>query len=1007
METRSLSLSKIVRGLLLTGAVGALQIAPALAQEPATDETPPPPGSAQLGKIEVTGTRIKRADVEAARPITIVTQEQIKATGLTSLGDVLQQLPSTGAAANRQFNNGGSGRTNIDLRNLGANRVLVLLDGKRVVSGLGGDVDLNTVPVAVVDHVEILQDGASSLYGSDAISGVINIITLKRYNGAEANAHFGKYDAHADGGGWDGQEEQYDFTLGSSGDRGGAVMNVSYVNEAPIFAGDRTISKEPVVGSHGGSFLTPSGLFNIFDAHGCPGSATPNSYGTCSMTLVNTPKPGRAGTPNGPSLGNFRNIGNGDRFNYAPANFLAIPSERSAFYLEGHYDIADNLSFSTQALFNERKSSQQLAPNTLTLGAFGQAKANGVPLGISAQNPYNPFGVDLVANFSDACIFAGSCDSLLFLGRRLSEGGNRVFTQTVKNFQFNGGFEGYYRLLGNEWDWDAGFAYGNNNESDQAGGVVNTFRLQQELGVPGAAPCAGAGAGCIPLNIFGGGGTITPAMLGYVLFEQHDVVTQNMRNYTANTSGTLMDLPAGPLGMALGAEYLETDGFSHPDALVTQGNTANSLIPPTEGRETTRSEYVEFDIPLAAGMPFMQKVDLDLANRWSHFEWKGGALNTGNAAAHTDSASTGSASLRWQSNDQLLLRASWTQGFRIPSISDLFLADSDSFQFLTDPCVVTPANPVKAPKCGAGPYSLQFPGSGEIHTTIGGNTNLTPERAISQTVGFVYDPDWLPGFDVSADYYKINLQNAISQIPAQLVLDGCYVDGQPRYCSLITRSGGDHSANAPGAITNIDNLNINASGIKVEGMDLSLHYKFPSTAVGDFKAGVEWAFTKQYVATLAFGNDFSSQELSGTTTNGAGTAGTSSVTGGIPKQRGTLNLNWSRGDWSATWNVQYVGALVEDCSAAATVNPPSRCPLTVDFPFESGPVPGNHIGATVYHDAQLTYHVDALHSDFGVGVRNLFDKQPPIAMSAFANSFLPTFYRTPGRFLYVTVGVKL
>jgi iron complex outermembrane receptor protein len=314
---------------------------------------------------------------------------------------------------------------------------------------------------------------------------------------------------------------------------------------------------------------------------------------------------------------------------------------------------------------------------------------------------------------------------------------------------------------------------------------------------------------------------------------------------------------------------------------------------------------------------------------------------------------------------------------------------------------------VKAPQCGAGPYNLQFPGSGQIHTTIGGNTRLTPERALSQTVGFIYGPDWLPGSDFSADYYKINLQNAIGQIPAQLVLDGCYQDGIQRYCDLITRSGGDHSANAPGAITNVDNLNINAGGIKVEGVDVSAHYKFPSSAIGDFKLGVDWSFTKQYVATLAFGsNGFSSLELSGTTTNGAGTAGTSSVTGGIPKQRATVNLGWTYGDWSASWSVEYFSALVEDCTAAITVNPPSRCPLTTDFPFESGPVASNHIGATFYHDVQATYHWDALNTDIGFGVRNLFDKQPPIAMSAFANSFLPTYYRTPGRFFYARAGVK-
>ncbi|HEY4127347.1 MAG TPA: TonB-dependent receptor [Gammaproteobacteria bacterium] len=1008
MDTGHLSLSRIIRGLLITGAISALPLRGALADDTTPDQTTPPVnGTAQLGKIDVTGTRIKRVDVEAARPITVITAQQIKETGLTSVGDVLQQLPSSGAAVNSQFNNGGSGRSNIDLRNLGSNRLLVLLDGKRVVGGLGGDVDLNTIPVSIIDHIEILQDGASALYGSDAISGVINLITVKRYDGAEANASIGKYDAHGDGGGWDGESEQFDFTLGTSSERGNVVMNASYVTESPVLAGNRTVSKEPAIGAGNtaGSFTTPNGVIFTSSLNGhCPGRATLTSYGTCEMTLIK-PRPGRVGQPNGPTLANFRDVTPDDRFNYAPANFLMTPSERTGLFVQSSYDLADNLSFDAQALFNSRKSSEQLAPNTISIGAFGQAKANGQPVGISGKNPYNPFGEDLVASVSQSCIFAATCLSLEQFGRRLSEGGNRVFDQDVENFQFNGGFSGYFRFLGNEWDWDAGYSYGNNYEADLAGGVVNTFHLQEELGTPGAAPCASAGAGCTPMDFFGGDGSITPAMLSYIMFEQHDVVEQTARNYRANTTGQLADLPAGPLNMAIGAEYDETDGFSHPDALVTQGNTAASLIPPTSGRERTVSQYVEFDIPLVADQPFMKDVDLDLANRWSQFKWEGGDVETNNRSSHGADASTGSASLRWQANDQLLLRASWSQGFRIPSISDLFLADSDSFEALTDPCV----GAGKAAHCGSGAV-VQTGLGGTLPATIGGNTNLTPEHSISETVGFVYSPDWLAGFDFSADYYKIDLENAIGQIPGQLILDGCYVDGIQKYCDLIRRSGGDHSAKAPGVISNVQNLNTNAGGIKTEGIDVSVRYKFPSTSFGDFKAGMDWDFTRQYVATLVFGqNGFSSEELSGTTTDSAGgtsLAGTAQATGGVPKQRANINLAWTYGNWSASWNVEYISHLIEDCNEAIALVPASRCPLTINFPFEQHHVPGNHIGATFYHDVQATYHLDSLDTDFSLGVRNLFDKQPPIAMSAFANSFLPTYYRTPGRFLFASVSVK-
>lgn len=1004
MSKGSPVLTRAIRGLLLTGLVGALQLAPAYADDnPPGDESAPPPGNtAALGKIEVTGTRIRRADVEAARPVTVVTKEQIKATGLTSIGDVLQTLASAGAAPNAQFNNGGTGRTNADLRNLGPNRLLVLLDGRRIMPGLGGDVDMTTIPLSIVDHLEILQDGASAVYGSDAISGVINIITVKSYVGAEADAYLGAYDAHADGGGWDGKEQSYDYTIGSAGDKGAMVLNVSYLNDSPVSAGDRTISKEPVIGAglDAGSFQTPNGTFETVPASGvCPGTAT-FVQGSCFMTLVNAPT-------DHPTLGNFRDATGADAYNYAPANYLITPSERTGLYAQGHYDLADNLSFAGKFLYNRRESSQQLAPNTIDFGEFGQDFANGQPLAISGQNPFNPFHRDLVSDPNAPCITAGTCDQLQFLGRRLSEAGNRVADQTVDSYQFSGGFNGYFQLFGNEWDWDAGYSYASNFETDRSADVVDTARMQQELGVPGEAPCGGGSSpGCTPLNIFGGAGSITPAMLDYFLFEEHDITRQDMRDYTANTTGDLAQLPAGPLAMALGAEALETDGYSHPDALVTAGNTASFPVPPTQGREHTSAVYLEFDIPLVSDAPFMKQVELDVANRWSSFKWKGGTVGTNNAADHTDHSSSANLALRWQANDQLLLRGSWAQSFRIPSISDLFLAQTQFPDFAIDPCVVSPLNPTVAPFCGAGPYVQIDPNNPSVNTTTGGNTHLTPERAISQTVGFVYDPDWLPGFDFSADYYKIDLVNAIATVSTQLVIDGCYVQGTPYYCSLITRSGGDHSATAPGDITNVVNLNTNVGGLKTEGVDVSTHYKFPSTGIGDFKLSVDWTFVKQYVSSLAFGDGISSLELSGTTTNGAGTDGTGNVTGGIPKQRANVNLYWRRGDWSASWSVEYISHLVEDCSFAPAVEPASRCPLTINFPFETTAVPGNHIGATTYHDVEATYHLDSLNTDFSFGIRNLFDKQPPIAMDAFANSFLPTFYRTPGRFFHGSVGVK-
>ncbi|MGA9852620.1 MAG: TonB-dependent receptor [Gammaproteobacteria bacterium] len=1028
-------ISKAVRYALVAGAATALAAPAVFAQDAAQSSTNQNQNqnqnanTAQLGKIEVTGTRIKRTSVETAQPVTVITQAQIKASGLTSIGEMLQQISSTGSSINTQFNNGGNGADFISLRNLGSQRVLVLVDGHRVTPQPGGSADLNNVPISIIDHIEILQDGASAIYGSDAISGVINIITIKNYNGAEANAYYGMFDGKNDGGGWDGKTQEYDFTIGSSGDRSGVVMNVSYVNASPMYAGNRSISKEPLIGSGApsGSSYTAGGRFLLLtpgnnSKAGCSYSAT-GGFSECDLN-------GGVGAPNlNPTLNTLSAFTDADRFNYAPLNYLVTPNERTALYVQGHYDLADNLTFNTSAIFNDRVSSQQLAPNVIGIGPGGPDTANGSPIGISGQNPYNPFHKNLVAASgtgatAQPCFNAGTCDELVFGLRRGLEMGNRVFNQNQTYFSYNGGFTGYFNMLGSEWDWDLGYNYGNMYFSDLTQGLVNTANLALALGpaylpageanIPSNYQCGSAASpvpGCVPVNYFGGfnlttgQGSITPGMVQYLTYEAHDAVSVTTRDYTANITGDLFNLPAGPVGLAVGAESLEGDGFNHPDALTQEGNTTGNVAESTNGREDTKAEYVEFNIPLVTDAPFMKDVSLDLANRWSQFKWEGG--NPGAAASgveHGADNSSGRAALRWQATDELLLRGSWSQGFRIPSISEFFTGNSQAYPTISDPCVGPAGAKPGTVGCPTG-HIIQP--NAQIQTTVGGNPNMTPERSISRTVGFVYSPDWFPGFDFSADYYKVELLDPVAAIPAQTILNGCY-SGNLTYCSLITRGvGGAYNAN--GVITNVKDVNTNIGSINTEGVDVITDYKFPSTSIGDFKASLSVTFTKSYVLTQPFGSGaLSSQELAGTTTfDGTVPSAGGGATGGIPKQRANFGLNWNYGDWSAAWNVEYISPLIEDCNGALTpLWAPSRCPITGSYPFTTGPQPLNHIGATTYHDVAVTYHVDSWNTDFTFGIRNLFDKEPPIAMSSLANSFLPDYYRAPGRFFYGRVSVK-
>ena len=1017
------SISKAVRYALVAGAASAITAPAVFAQQAPAASTNAAPSTAQLGKIEVTGTRIKRTDVETAQPVSIITAAEIKATGLQSVGDILQNISSSGSALNTQFNNGGNGGTYISLRNLGSNRTLVLLNGARVDSGLGGAVDLNNIPTSVVDHIEVLQDGASAIYGSDAIAGVINIITIKNFNGAQANAYLGKFDGHADGGGWDGKTQEFDFTIGSNTDRSGLIFNASYVNQDPIYAGNRSISKEPYIGggSAAGSSYSAGGRFIVLvpgngqTNNGCSFFSSVN-YSVCSQTQGSPPN-------TNPNLSSLRPWTNNDHFNYAPLNYLVTPNERTSLFVQGHYDLADNLTFNTLGMFTNRTSQQQLAPTVIGTGANG-ATANGQGIQISALNPYNPYGKDLMAASGTGtaalpCFTAGTCDENALVFRRGLEFGNRIYNQNVDSFAFRGGFNGYFNMLGGEWDWDAGYNYGRTYETDVTDGLVNTANMQTALGLAGQAPCTinnQPAPGCVPFNIFGGydtttgQGSITPAQVQYLGYQAHDVTVENMRDYTTNITGSLFDLPAGPLQIAAGLEYLEHDGSFTPDALTSAGNTTGNVTQASQGRESTNAEYVELNIPLVSDVPFMKSVSLDLANRWSQFKWVGGNPNTPLAGVQQSAAnSSARAALRWQATDSLLMRASWSQGFRIPSISEFFFGASDSFPSLTDPCA-GPAGP-KTGTVGCSNAQVNQP-NGQIKTTVGGNPLLSPEKSISESVGFVYSPGMLPGFNFSADYYKINITNAISSIPGQTILDGCYYSGIQSYCNLITRASGGPSTS--GAITDIIDTATNIGGIKTEGVDVATDYKFPSTGVGDFKASLDVTFVKQYVVTEAFGSGLSSQEVAGTTTNGPAPSGGGGATGGVPKQRANFALNWNYGDFSAVWNLTYISALMEDCAstlpgtaAKPSANTLARCPMSGSFPFTQGTQKVlNHVGATTYNDVAGTYHLDAWNTDFTIGIRNLFDKQPPIAMSSFANSFLPTYYRAPGRFFYGKVTVN-
>ena len=398
---RSRRLVKVVVHALAGAVLAALYVVPAFAQDKGGDD------AQTLQAIEVTGSRIKKAEVEGQTPVLTITSKDIEATGLGSIGDVIQRLSVSGSSLNTKFNSAGnfgfppdgggvgSGSTTISLRNLGAKRTLILVDGLRWVnessaSGVSAAVDLNTIPASIVDRIEILKDGASSLYGSDAIAGVINIITKKKQDGLGLHIYGGDYSTG------DGKTYSGDVSLGGSTDKFDFFMDISRYKQNGISAGDWSQSSLPVPGTGlaNGSSATPYTRY-LFDTPNGEDFGGLCADGFCNITANGIDAPGGVQ----PFPGGFHGFGTADRFNFAPYNLLLTPQDRTGIFAQGTYHITDHVNFYLKGLYNTRDSVNQAAPEPIFLGQqFCQAIDLCYRVGVDATNPYNPFGQTLDPN---------------------------------------------------------------------------------------------------------------------------------------------------------------------------------------------------------------------------------------------------------------------------------------------------------------------------------------------------------------------------------------------------------------------------------------------------------------------------------------------------------------------------------------------------------------------------------------------------------------------------------
>ena len=930
----------------------------------------------QLEAIEVIGSRIKRAGGEGQTPVLSLSREELEASGISSIGDILQRLSVSSSALNTKFNSAGnfgfpsdsggvgSGSTTVSLRHLGAKRVLVLVDGVRWVnessaSGVNAAVDLNTIPFSAVDRVEILTDGASALYGSDAIAGVVNIVTKKKQEGSAARLYAGDYSTG------NGATYTANVSLGGTASGYDFFMDLSHYDQKEISSSDWAQSSFPVPGTGVtfGSSGTPTTRSVFFEpTNNTQSGLCPLDAGTavCDVTGNGTAA-GPSFTPAFPADFHVFNGGSptGDRFNFAPFNFLLTPSERTGFFTQVRRDFGWDITGWFRGLYQSRESVNRAAPEPIFIGPDAGTGGIGDTVFVDDTNIYNPFPTDSVNSTGGNFIFAG---------RRPLEGGPRVFTQNVETRYLSGGVQGDFDLAQRQFFWDLNLVSARNRAEQTVAGTYNIQHIKNALG-----PDAACTAPCVPLNFFGGPGTITPDMLAYISFTEFDRSVQGLDGWSANVSGPLFPMPAGSLEVATGVEHRRLAGSYAPDSVVTAGETNGVPSLPTDGSYSVDEWYAELRVPVIAGATVAKRLDVSLATRYSDYSTFGGTTNS-------------KFGLLWQVSDQFTARATFAEGFRAPSVGELYGSPARFDATITDPCNLTPVGSTAEANCialGVASPSTFTQANTQISIRTGGNANLDPETADSTTAGVVYSPawaerqTWAERMDFDLTYYRHKIEESIQPIDAQTQLDRCVATRDPAFCNGITRSG-------IGNISGFDNTLRNLGTVDTEGYDFGVDWIGPAMPVGRFGANWQSTYVGDYEA-VSKATGLPEPNAVGVEVNDSS----------IPRFRSNLRLKWTGETLEVGWAMRYISKLTEQCGDA------------VSFAVCSDPASStNELDPILYHDVRMQWRLPGpTGARIGGGINNVFGEDPPECLSCSLNGYDASLYDLPGQFAYLEASV--
>ena len=921
------------------GLLASLQaILPPARAQAASDTAAPAPQ-----RVEVTGSRIRQVDLETAQPIQVVTQEQIQKTGLVTVGEIINNLSVAGTPAFSKGATLGAGREQggqfINMRNLGANRLLVLVNGKRWTASANGYTDVSTIPTAFIERVEILKDGASAIYGSDAIAGVINFILKKSMEGGQASVYAGRNELG------DGKSKDLSVSYGAGNERASIMFGLSYANQDPVWARDRAITAT----TNGPAHLSPSlgqGPWGRIRQVATNGAAA-------GFNLYLNHSGGYDGGGSGSDARdrlNYHPYANADAdlFNSSQQMMYTEPTRLTTLFTKGSIALPGDTRLTTTAMLAERRSTRQVAG--YPLNSQTQLK---FPVYIDKASYYNPYG-------SQGIAATGPGQDLFFYRRTIEV--PRVSDNENRTLHVDAVLEGSFALLGKAWNWDLGYNHSAVRGDVQSTGNLNLLNLKKALGpsfmnngvVQCGTPAAPIALGdCVPFDILGGPSASTQAALDYVMSVGQATYGSTVGSATADLTGELLTLPAGAIGVAAGIEHRAVRGDDHPGQFEQSGYSSDLAGNTTVGKYTVREAYLEINVPLLKALPLVHSLGIDLASRYSDYSNFGSTTNS-------------KASLMWKPVRDLLVRGTWAEGFRAPAVGDSFGGGSQTYDSYLDACDSmfgeAARNPVVKARCTAAGVPLAFRPVNQVGAPVpaaggqtpvpfvsgAGNGDLQPETAVTRTLGLVYSPSWLSGLSVALDWFDIRVRNRLTLVSAVFEINQCYIDGVQAFCDRIRRDP------LTGQIASLSRGTLNLGELATKGVDLSIAYRLPRTHLGQFAIRSESTYVDSYktqstpgAARVEYAGEF-----------------------GYNRLKSNLALDWSLGNWNATLATRYYSKLKVHCWSAPLneecSNPNDAASWGTGY---------NRLGSMSYSDLSVGYALP-WKARLLVGANNVFKRKP-------------------------------